>query len=318
MRNEMMKMREKTDYPGSANGLPFAFDFHSRTLSPFTLIELLTVISIIAILASLLQTSLFQSKERAKFIRWTVYSNNMRSDPSLIGQWTFTPEEFLDGGATYDAVSPNKAFGLGVDGYKKEELKAYLVGVEKLKKGRWMGKGATYFPGKKGSFIQINDNGALNPKEDDYTVYVWFKPTTKNTRYIITKGDNQQGGYMIYSNRKLRMKARGTNKRRYNATKSQNLELNKWHLAAMVIDHATNSIKSYLDGQLYSEKTLLRPKEVDKGKTVGFVSDVPFLIGARYGKGGAFRGYIDEVEVFRRALKDSEIRDAYDMGKPSS
>lgn len=289
-----------------------------HTITSFTLIELLTVISIIAILASLLQTSLFQSKERAKFIRWTVYSNNLRSDPSLIGQWTFTPEEFFGGGVGYDAVSPNKAFGLAVDGYKKDELKAYLVGVERLRKGRWLGKGAIYFPGKRDSFIQINDNGALNPNEDDYTVYVWFKPTTKNTRYLITKGDNKTGGYMIYSNRRLKMATRGTNRRRYNSVKSSNLELNKWHLAAMVIDHAGNSIKTYLDGNLYSQKDLLRSREVDKGITVGFTSGVPFIIGARQGKRNTFRGYIDEVEVFRRALKDSEIRNAYDMGKPSS
>ena len=281
----------------------------------FTLIELLTVIAIIAILASMLQTSLFKSKERAKFIRWTVYSNNLRSDPSLIGQWTFTPEEMLSGGTGYDAMAPNKAFGLAVDGYKKKNMQAYLVGVEKLRKGRWLGKGAIYFPGKKGSFIQINDKGALNPREDDYTVYVWFKPSTKNTRYLLSKGDNRKGGYMIYTNRRLRFAARATNRKRYRTRRSPDLQLNQWHLAATVIDHANNNIRMYLDGRLFSETRLLSPRYIKKGEKAEFISDVPFVIGARYGKGRAFRGYVDEVEIFRRALTDNEIRDAYEMGK---
>ena len=281
----------------------------------FTLIELLTVIAIIAILASMLQTSLFQSKERAKFARWTVYTNNLRSDPTLVGQWTFNPDEILGGSGGFDAKSPNKAFGLGVEGYKKENMDAFMIGVERLRKGRWLGKGALYFPGKRDSFIEIDDRGALNPGESDYTVYLWFNPTTRNTRYLITKGDNRKGGYLIYANRRLRFSGRATNRKRFRSKRSKNLELNKWHMAALVFDQSNNLVKMYLDGEKFSEQAIRRPRDIRNDVKVGFESSLPFLIGARNGGRRPFRGYIDEVEVFKRAFTDREIRAAYDMGK---
>ena len=192
-----------------------------------------------------------------------------------------------------------------------------MVDVESLRKGgRWNGKGAVYFPGKKGSYIKIDDGGVLNPNEKDYSIYTWFKPTTKNTRYILSKGDNKKGGYLFYSNTRFRIVARATNKKRYRSKRSSKLDVNKWHMAAMVIDHSNNELRMYMDGKLQSTNKLLNAKQIKKGKTVEFTSTVSFLIGGRPNGRRPFRGYIDEVEVFSRALSDRDISSAYEMGSP--
>ena len=93
-----------------------------------------------------------------------------------------------------------------------------MVGCSKSKmNGRWKGKGAVYLAGSKNSYIKINDGTILNPDEDDYTVYVWFKPTTKNTRFILSKGNGRyrESGWSFYQNRNLFIRTRATSKKTY-------------------------------------------------------------------------------------------------------
>ena len=85
----------------------------------------------------------------------------------------------------------------------------------------------------------------------------------------------------------------------------------------MVIDNSDKMIRMYYDGkEFYSKKISLKKK---KGKLLPFQVVAPqnyFTIGRRANKGGYFRGYIDEIEIFRRALKPNEIKNAYETGKP--
>jgi len=288
----------------------------------FTLIELLVVISIISVLAALLQPSLYKSKERAKYTKWLLYTNNMRSDPSLIGQWTFGNSNFAQYKNTENDSAVNSAQGLSDFNYSSKTFNAQVIGCAKSKKGRW-GKGAVYLAGNKNSYIIINDNATYNPGQKDMTILVWFKPTTKNTRFIMCKGNGKykNPGWSFYHNKKLYMRARSTNKQTFRNKQKELITIDKWHFAALVIDNSEKLVKMYIDGkEVYSKKIKKKKIKFKKGKppqiqpTDFTASESYTLIGRRVKKGAYFRGYIDEIDIFKRALTQKEIKKFYDVG----
>ena len=271
----------------------------------FTLLELLLVISIIAILSGLLQPLLFKAKERAKYTKWLVYIKNLRNDPLLVGQWTFDN----------NAPAQNSAQGFSIDGYTPGDFNVKMFGVVSGKNGRWQ-KEAFYFAGNRNSYMRIDDGTVYNPGEKDMTIIVWFKPTTKNTRFIICKGNSRgrDPGWAFYQNRRFRIRARSIDKQNFRNRKKDILELNKWHFAALVVDNSQKEIRMYLDGKMIYSKEI-KTKGKSQEQTADFTASEQYtLIGRRTKNGGYFRGYIDEIEIFKRALTPAEIKQFYEVG----
>jgi len=285
----------------------------------FTFLELLLTISIIAILASLLQPFLYKARERAKYTKWLVFTNNLRNDPSLIGQWMFENHDFVQYKHTSNNSIVNGAQGLSEPNYSSKVLDGQMIECSKSRKGRW-NKGAVYLSGNPNSYIIINDGKIYNPDKDDMTILIWFKPTTKNTRFIMCKGnsENKDSGWSFYHNSKLYMRAHSVDKQTFSNKQKEKMVSDKWYLAALVINNSEKLVKMYIDGEEVCSKNMnVKPQkdESSQEQPIEFAATETYtLIGRRASAGAYFRGYIDEIDIFRRALSEKEIKDFYEIG----
>ena len=313
--------------------------------SCFTLIELLVVMSIIAILMGLLQPVLMKAKERAKFARWQVYVNNLRSDPALLGQWVVSQPDAANERVDANPILLNNAQGTGIDGYSSKMCNGEVVGdgiVKLPHKGRW-GKPSLFNSGKRESYknvVKVADNGLLDPGQNDYTVSIWFKPLLSNRKrlsnsYLICKGlgrNPRYPGWAIMTNprtknniRVFAMPVNSSKRIRLRATLKNPQE--KWYLITMVINNTDMTVKLYIDDKEVASqvmKTITDPKThqaiLPDFKAVSSRSNAnthgysDFCISNRYDGRRPFRGYIDDVEVFQRPLSQYQIKHMYDMG----
>jgi prepilin-type N-terminal cleavage/methylation domain-containing protein len=274
----------------------------------FTLIELLMVIAIIGILSSFMFPSFSTARSTAKFARWQVYKNNLRADPALVLYYDF---EDIDGNKIN-----NQSVNLeGFNSFDSQRMNGVLKGKKHLpewtNKGRWLGKGALTFSRK--TKIVIPDSEFFEGM-DNLSVEAWVKPYTKGGAHgIITKWTAVTGGPFLlrlwHHNKVTFFVQTGEGKIRKGysfATSSVRIPQNKW--SYLVGTYDGEEIKIYINGKLSGTK------EWNKGTALRGITDM--VIGEDRNNKHSFRGKIDEVAVYRRALTAEEIKMHYDIGHP--
>jgi hypothetical protein len=175
-------------------------------------------------------------------------------------------------------------------------------------------------------YLEAPDQTYLNiGANQDLSIDVWVKISSQNNG-VVSLVDKRQDtpiqGYQFFLYNDLLGLQVGNNDNytNYVSTKAVPAD-NKWHLVAVTADRHSSSCGStcgtwYLDGKAvgtfdpssYDNLTLDSP-------------GIPLRIGAQdasLGSGEFFKGGLDELEIFNRALNATEVQALYQPARPES
>jgi prepilin-type N-terminal cleavage/methylation domain-containing protein len=194
--------------------------------------------------------------------------------------------------------------------------------------GSWSGTAAgtnsTYYSsGKVGSYSGMFDGSTNyvnigNPvslqEETELTIGAWANPVNySNSPFVVGKQNTYtySAGYSLFFN------TSGTiafdvysSAGHQTVTSALPLTANSWNYIVGVLDSSNNAMKIYVNGVAQGTIT-----------TSGSFSpetNTPFSVGSRYYNSGwtnLFRGLIDDVRVYKRALTAAQIAAIYNRGK---
>ena len=224
-----------------------------------------------------------------------------------------TPEDGLVLYMPFDSSSSNATdmSGFGNDGV--------LYGSPQFVTDSRVGSGYN-FDGTN-DYIESPDSGSLDVT-GPLTISLWIKPQSGDyVQNLIVKHDNQNdrayGLWIQPPNRiSLQVSSDGTDDQYYQIENTQPFTTGQWHhVVAVWCGDTTQGGKIYIDGQV-QENRLLQTTFVSNRM---FNSSQPLKIGApmvqvhKHYKGG-----IDEVRIYNRALSDSEIGALYSTAASTS
>ena len=232
--------------------------------------------------------------------------------------WAFsTARSFIEGGlklhATLDTAD---IIGTTVDNVTgNSAYDGQIVGTLGNPAGKI--EQALDFPKSTSDYVDFGQG--LDPGLGSFTVSVWFKlDTLGSTQYIIDKGNNSNStepGFSIWVRSDGLIEYRGNHVGSASSTKfsrhmpAGTIVTGQWYHAVMVLSRSKGTIKAFLNGS--SVPSSYEGNTLTAGLPIS--STEPLVIGVRPGAYPA-DGLIDDVAVWKRALKKDEVLDIYNKG----
>ena len=281
----------------------------------FTLIELLVVVAIIGLLAGILGPSLANSLDKARYVRWLASNAQWNRDADCVVNYNFESPDYeteLDGGGTAAALY-NSAEGCDAERFDAKDYDGVILGP-KWSTGRWgRHKKALQFDGADDFVIALTPTAVdFEPLNDDFTICVWvnFDRFAYGDCVFSKSQWGRSSQYTMYwAGGQLEIDI-GQACVAYDRPKAK---VGEW-LCYTLVNRAKESYRLYCNGQpmeLAGSGSAVSPEATPLGYLI--------LGGAGIWQnrvGYHFRGRIDELLVFKRALSGAEIRGFYAMGKP--
>jgi prepilin-type N-terminal cleavage/methylation domain-containing protein len=153
------------------------------TAKAFTLIEIMMVMVIIGILATLLMPALTEAKTQAKFTRWFAFNRAVSNDPSCIMNFNFQGDGGVLSTKPPGDILINTAAGAESDGFNPQFYNGYLMNktggdhnFEWVRAGRYGNqKWALQFNGSD-TYVVVPTTTAVDfTPFDGFTVLCWVK-----------------------------------------------------------------------------------------------------------------------------------------------
>jgi prepilin-type N-terminal cleavage/methylation domain-containing protein len=254
----------------------------------FTLIELLVVISIVALLSSVVLSSLNSARAKAKLSAGKQFSANLyhAAGDQAIGIWDF---DECSGSAASDVASGHSLGLTGSPTWSSDSPKG--TGCSLAFNGT-----TNYGTLVTTAFDKVNGG--------EIAVSAWIKPSRLGGQYQGIASNRGTGGtpynwifYMHTTDGAVSFHGSAQYKSSYIPP------LNTWTHVAAVVDSAGNS-KLYANGSLVQSVS---------GYTFGTVAG-RLSVGATSPGSELFQGSIDEVRIYSKTLTAMEVQDIYAEG----
>lgn len=249
--------------------------------------------------------------------RWKTYAEELRKDPDLVAYYTFNGEK--DGKDVLHSQATSPKFGA---------MNGKVHGGARWVPGRFPQKSALQFGGKgSGHYVSLGDGDSANCNfTTSFTIAAWFQANGFDAAHqvIVGKGDsawrlqrdNEKNNLQLAMNNYVAVDPKAATPPPHPFARIEGLTSvndGKWHLAVGVYDleAARPTLTLYLDGQLEGVTKLGAPKENSFAVMIGANSEKFGNKEFRY-----WRGLIDEVLILNRAMKQTDIEQMYDAGRP--
>jgi hypothetical protein len=245
--------------------------------------------------------------KRNAFHAWQVYSDAFRRDPSLFAYYNFQQRSGQASVLTNVAANGDPA------------LNGIIESVD-WAEGRMPGKQSLLFQGT-GDHVAL----AIPQKTDDLSLCAWVCMWRLQSPFgaLLTSESWEKTGqvhWQVHQDGILSLTVWNDKNYCYkSAPIFRNAEWSRWVQIAVVYDHRARLVKFYLDGRLVGSQPIRKHIPLCIGRAwIGnwrmgdLLEDPKDPVNIRN-----FRGRMDELAIFGRALSDEEVRRAFEAGRPA-